>query len=424
MRLLLCILYLVRVIRAAPTTNSITINDSFEAVSSLEQRTLWSIVSTCTLTILACTYGAIHPNIPSPNDSSFRILWRRFVIMLVALAAPDVIIAWALRQRLWTQHITTEWTQTHSFFALMGGFMLYVDGKPFQTLSPDHLLNLIRTRSICGPTLTEKQIRDRSKGNVVSKGLILIQVSWFVLQLLSRAIYHLETTQFEVGTLAFAVLNFVTYALWWNKPLDVKCPHPVYWKSTESKPEVHVYVCASINSTAADHVPLSVPKNNGPMPLHTTIISAMDTFVKFFGIDAMSSSTLRVATFDGVCPFELTPRQSKALTLAGYATGIIFSAIHCAAWFYVFPTYEEQLLWQTSAAAITIGLCIALAVLLVLYKWIAARIDSVMFKLIFPVNVLYVIARITLFILMFTTLRDLPPDAYKTVSWSNFVPHL
>ncbi|KAG2129441.1 hypothetical protein DEU56DRAFT_860936 [Suillus clintonianus] len=402
MHSLLCILYLVRVIRAAPTTNSITINDSFEAGSSLEQRTLWSIVSTCTLTILACTYGAIHPNIPSPNDSSFHILWRRFVIMLVALAAPDVIIAWALRQRLWTQHITTQfqdhfsihnpkdwseiniderveapaeqhedhagthtlvkyaegyegthtrakplkenfgvdvseqsqdyrWTQTHSFFVLMGGFMLYVDGEPFQTLSPDHLLNLIRTRSICGPTLTAKQIRDRSKGNVVSKGLILIQVSWFVLQLLSRAIYHLETTQFEVGTLAFAVLNFVTYALWWNKPLDVKCPHPVYWKSTESKPEVYV-----------------VPKNNDSMPLHTTIISAMDTFVKFFGIDATSSSKLRVATFDGVCPVELNSRESKALTLAGYATGIIFSAIHCAAWFYVFPTYEEQLLWQTS----------------------------------------------------------------------------
>jgi hypothetical protein len=31
------------------------------------------------------------------------------------------------------------------------------------------------------------------------------------MQLITRAIYHLETTELEVGTLAFAVLNFLTY---------------------------------------------------------------------------------------------------------------------------------------------------------------------------------------------------------------------
>ncbi|KAG2118411.1 hypothetical protein DEU56DRAFT_974889 [Suillus clintonianus] len=187
-------------------------------------RTLWSIISTCTLTFLACIYSAIHPNIPSPHDSDFRILWRQFGIMVVAV--PDLIVGWALRQWL-SAHYT--WTQTHSFFALMGGFMLYVDGEPYQTLSPDHLLHLIRHGYICGPTLTEKQISDRSKGNVISKGSILLQGSWFTLQLLSRTIYHLEPTQFEVGTLAFVVLNFITYTVWWHKPLDVDCPHPVYW---------------------------------------------------------------------------------------------------------------------------------------------------------------------------------------------------
>jgi len=60
------------------------------------------------------------------------------------------------------------------------------------------------------------------------------------MQLITRAIYHLETTQLEAGTLAFAVLNFLTCAVWWNKPLNVRCPHPVYWKSTESRPDDHV----------------------------------------------------------------------------------------------------------------------------------------------------------------------------------------
>ncbi|KAG1897027.1 uncharacterized protein F5891DRAFT_957732, partial [Suillus fuscotomentosus] len=65
--------------------------------------------------------------------------------------------------------------------------------------------------------------------------VLLLQVAWFVMQLITRAIYHLETTQLEVGTLAFAVLNFLTYAAWWDKPLNVQCPHPVHWKSTNSE---------------------------------------------------------------------------------------------------------------------------------------------------------------------------------------------
>jgi hypothetical protein len=141
------------------------------------------------------------------------------------------------------------WTQTHSFFVLMGGFMLYdVDGKPCHTLQPDEILKLIREECIDAPTLTANQIHDRSKGNAISKGLIMLQVAWFIMQLITRAIYHLETTQLEAGTLAFAALSFLTYAVWWNKPLNVQCPHPVYWKSTKLRPESHIeprYVCAS-----------------------------------------------------------------------------------------------------------------------------------------------------------------------------------
>ncbi|KAG0709863.1 hypothetical protein DFH29DRAFT_870108 [Suillus ampliporus] len=46
------------------------------------------------------------------------------------------------------------WTQTHSFFVLMGGFTLYVDGKP--TI---HYTN---------------RIHGNSKGNVIPKGLVIL----------------------------------------------------------------------------------------------------------------------------------------------------------------------------------------------------------------------------------------------------------
>ncbi|KAG2069363.1 hypothetical protein BDR04DRAFT_1101655 [Suillus decipiens] len=128
----------------------------------------------------------------------------------------------------------------------MGGFMLYVNEKPHLTLRPDYILKLKREGHVDAPTSTEKQIQDKSKGNLISKGLVILQVAWFLMQLITRAIYHLEITQLEVGTLAFAILNFLTYAFWWNKPLDVQCSHPVYWRS-ESRPEDHIdeYICAS-----------------------------------------------------------------------------------------------------------------------------------------------------------------------------------
>ncbi|KAG2069386.1 hypothetical protein BDR04DRAFT_1128890 [Suillus decipiens] len=264
MRLLLfCVfLYLVGVIQAAPTTNTTdtTINDSVKA-PSFTTRSLWSIISSSVLTLFACIYTAIHTNIPSPDDSPYHILRRRLGIMIMALIAPELIVVWAMRQRLSARQVTKQfkelgypdvrpqledpsdtWTQTHSFFVLMGGFMLHVDRKPYVTLRPDSILVLIRERCIDVPALTAEQIHDKSKGNAISKGLIVLQVAWFVMQLITRAIYHLEITQLEVGTLAFAVLNFLTYAVWWNKPLDVQCPHPVYWKSTdsESRPEDHI----------------------------------------------------------------------------------------------------------------------------------------------------------------------------------------
>ncbi|KAG1897536.1 uncharacterized protein F5891DRAFT_957023 [Suillus fuscotomentosus] len=75
--------------------------------------------------------------------------------------------------------------QTHSSFTLMGGFILYVDGESCLTLRPDYILKLIHERCACldVPTLTKSQIQDKSKGNAQSKGLVMFQVAWSVMQL-------------------------------------------------------------------------------------------------------------------------------------------------------------------------------------------------------------------------------------------------
>jgi hypothetical protein len=108
MYLLLCILYLCRVIQAVPATC-----DRSEALLSVDHRTLWDIVSTCMLTLFACIYSSLHPNVPSPNDTLVHILFRRVFMMAMALACPDAIVAWALRQWFWARHVTAKFTKDH-----------------------------------------------------------------------------------------------------------------------------------------------------------------------------------------------------------------------------------------------------------------------------------------------------------------------
>ncbi|KAG2353828.1 hypothetical protein BDR07DRAFT_1465403 [Suillus spraguei] len=419
---------------------------------------------------------AIHPNIPSPKDSPLRILWRRLGIMIMALIAPELIVTWAMRQWFSARRVTKQfkeseyfkisrpqgrpeshgpieqcaenyvegelnilfctpitlahdlpasqdstrhlvvhleeptprssralakplkkvfkayvleqyedytWTQTHSFFVLMGGFMLHVDGEPYLTLRPDYILTLIRDGCL--------------------------DVAWIIMQLITRAIYHLETTQLETGTLAFAVLNFLTYTVWWNKPLDVQCPHPVYWKSTETKPKDHINDVDEGDEFAWLGTPALVV---GP------IVELIGSHV------ILTSRRLRVPTFDG--SIKRTHSDKRVLQLAALLMTTIFGGIHCMAWFFAFPTYHERVLWRMSAIAITFTPCLFLLLVTLSFNSVAAVVTlQTVYGFIYFLSVtLYIIARAVLLVLMFTTLRNLPPDAYKAVSWTRYTLHI
>lgn len=305
-----------------------------------------------------------------------------------------------------SQDYTWTPSHSHSSFVLMGGFMLYVDGEPYLTLRHDYILELIREECIDVPTLTEKRIHDKSKGNAISKGLVMLQVAWFVMQLMTRAIYHLEITQLEAGTVAFAVLNFLTYAVWWNKPLDVQCPHPVYWKSTKSRPQDHIDVAEL---------------ERDDLPELGILAPVVVPIVELIGSPLIPSSRkLRVPTFDG--SIKLEDSDKVVLLLSGWLMATIFGGIYCMAWFFAFPTYQEQVLWRMSAIAITFTPWVCFPA-----KFIHDSVPEVVwgvYALISFISViLYILARAVLLVLMFTTLRNLPPDAYKAVSWIGYVPH-
>jgi hypothetical protein len=116
------------------------------------------------------------------------------------------------------------WTKTHGHFIQMGGFMLFEGETAKGVLSPKRFAALMREGKIDFPTVTAEEIEDRSKADGFSKMIALGQTLWFVAQCLGRRAQHLDLTLVELLTLSLAVLNGVMYFLWWNKPLDVRCP--------------------------------------------------------------------------------------------------------------------------------------------------------------------------------------------------------
>jgi hypothetical protein len=63
---------------------------------------------------------------------------------------------------------------------------------------------------------SEKEIRDRSKGDALAKLIVVLQTLWFIAQYLGRWFDHLPRTQLEVMTLAYAALAVAVYRLWWH----------------------------------------------------------------------------------------------------------------------------------------------------------------------------------------------------------------
>jgi len=78
--------------------------------------------------------------------------------------------------------------------------------------------------------ISEEDIKDRSKGDILSKLIAITQTTWFILQCIARGQQRLTLTELELVTLALASLNAITYVFWWHKPLGVQVPIRIYFE--------------------------------------------------------------------------------------------------------------------------------------------------------------------------------------------------
>ncbi|KAF9550740.1 hypothetical protein CPC08DRAFT_768852 [Agrocybe pediades] len=248
------------------------------------------IIWACVATILAASWVSVHPNIPNPKESAIMKTLLRIKLMIWAILTPELIILWAMRQwyvaRLMErefaefQHIELEsttrkllrrlkklgyklrhfraseneeltpltqepprrmkrvkWTRTHGFFLQMGGFMLREEGKEDRVLMWKPLMEYCKLGRLDLSDITEDRINDRSKADGFAKGLALLQMFWFIAQCVARFVdKNLNLTELELATAALAILSFVLYFLWWNKPFNAGIPIIITLLPTKADP--------------------------------------------------------------------------------------------------------------------------------------------------------------------------------------------
>jgi len=324
----------------------------------------------------------------------------------------------------------------------MGGFALHNADKSFLCILDESTLEeLDSAGKIEWPTITEKEIQDRSKADIFSKGIVLLQTTWFIIQCISRFATKLAVTELEVVTLAFAVLNGFTYWLWWDKPSDVRCAVPVYLKSTASNPRLATV--APIENTGQDLFlsPASLGESfsnryheHGLLPaiFYTFIWTPIKVvfgplWAMTYQDEILDDDITRIPTF--YSPKE-TVRVLGLTPLGWTIIGVIalFGAIHFAPWSSTFPTAAEKRLWKISTIMITGG-PLLLFFSIIITEWVSnpileTSLEFSVFSMFVILIAAYLMSRIILLILPLILLRNLPPTALLELKWSKYFPHI
>ncbi|KAJ8463465.1 hypothetical protein ONZ45_g17570 [Pleurotus djamor] len=479
-------------------SSNTTNNDNDDARTPIE--IAWSSIAV----IFACTWIAIHPNIPPVNiRASQWLLWRRRVfLMLWALLVPELMIQWAVkqwfdaldvsrRQRRAVKNSRADsemqkkidffsdivlgkedrprgtsaardveekgsneiggrisennyWKKSQSFFFAMGGFTIHQNGQEIRPLrmddmqatSPDpspsssgflsiETLSPSSSHLIPWPDRMEAEINDKSKGDSLAKMLVILQTTWYLIQLLARRILKLEVTEIEIVALAYSFICGLLYLFWWSKPLDAQEP-------------IKVPLPPNYSLRNLGHSGRASPREPEAWYEFIIMILCGDFIFRLHGkiIDEPADDYSELAT-DAV-EGTLSRRKKVSLAVSG-AAATLFGGIHCIGWNFTFPSNVERLIWNISSVVIsTVPLAWTL-ILLILWALDQAKNSSdnpafvrlIRYFAIYPTLFLlsvalysYFVARVVLIVEAFTLLRNLPPGAREKIPWADFIPHI
>lgn len=409
-------------------------------VNSPDGRGTIDIVWGCILTTFLCVWTVLTLNVPAPDTTLWAFTRIKLKWAIIALFGPEWLSGmagaqWSIARRAKKQFRDDriEWTMEQSFFADMGGVRIKLEDDEFPVTSKHiyvlHKLGLIKLDAI-----TPAAIEDRSKADGVAKIFTIVQTSWFLLACLARLIQHISITSLELSTIAFVVCTIGTNIMWWSKPKDVIVPIVLNIDYTlEGMLEKFGPQILDAKSEAANWKWSPLEKFDDLRPNFFVDVGQYlpRPFSPAQGSFEVSQQGQKVRfRNDRLPPFE----RDWLLNLFLGVLSLLFGAVYIAGWNISFPTNVERILWRV---------CTLMMLSLVAAFWIVdAGVDlhqrkkikkvlgnekvaltPVKMALYAIISMVYVAIRLYILIEPFVCLRSLPPNAFKTVEWSSFIPH-
>jgi hypothetical protein len=410
-------------------------------------RGTWDIIETCVVTVLLCSWSSLVLHLHS-RTSRWAFLHNKLRWMFFTIFWPEVTLGTAVEQ--WesaSQSVEDfaksgypQWTMRHAFLADMGGLVLQSpDFSPFPVDSKQ-LLYLIQKKYVSYPYHVDVgTIWDKNKADGFARSITLVQITWFILQSIGRAIQQLPITTLELLTITFIFCTLPTFFLWYHKPLDIQTP---IFLQTDTR-------IGDILIDAGDDA--RNPYKLTPLDF-LDVPPAKENFVAAWWWGVM-------LCFDGVL-FRVNEKERPLMTFANSKTHpqrgytvysfcarviwvLGYFAIHFAGWNLVLPTNIEKQFWH-AAILYFISICtlylIVFGVVSSASHWMAKRWfdkDASSFIEVLslfprwlqllgllPIYGTYGIARIYMLVECFISLRSLPREVFTTVDWSSIIPHV
>ncbi|KAH9904330.1 hypothetical protein F4778DRAFT_732158 [Xylariomycetidae sp. FL2044] len=433
-------------------------------VSSPDIRGTMDIVWPCLTTVALCLWSMLHLNLPGPDDTDMTEFWRRLRWSLLGVLCPELPMLFAFSQLSSARQSVEdmkkvpdhpEWTITHGFYADSGGFVLDVVGSANFPVTAKQMVFLVRNGYIDRPSITQADIKDKSKADGLAKGLAFFQSAWLMTKFIGRAIQGLDTSPFELASAALILCSLASLCLWWHKPLNVRAPTIV-----QARTDI-----ASILAAAGDGV--KYPFADTPLDFVESDLywSRKWTPAIFRQVLQWGLQTRPLNRTSAPC-LSLSKRQllvilpllrSMVAKTVKSNTGIpndrdfqpanlmenvylgipvcIFSAIHFLGWNLDFPTDTELSLWRINCIIVWVSLGVYGVSEMVGFRRASYRVGSLelfdSYKKRMPgsmvflaLGFLYFASRLCLLVEAIISLRDLPESAFSDVSWTQFVPQL
>ncbi|KAF1357602.1 hypothetical protein EJ07DRAFT_167513 [Lizonia empirigonia] len=384
-------------------------------VEQLNYRGTFDILWICLITTGISTYTMLCLNIPAPKDTYMQLIGRRILWMILGIMGPEFVLIYAAGQwsrakwsvKAFKEAGYHEWHMRQAFLTDMGGFVFHTQDSTAFPLNATQLLWLVRHKYVEFPSVTKREIWDKSKQDTFTKVVTAFQVSYLIIQCAACAAQRLTITTLELNALAIVVCSLMT----------------------------------SLDEIAGnrdwDLTPLNFVDENEP------------------GYSVNVQPFMKMPVIPAERPIQRIPNDRFPTNPYGiqeyllcFAT-LLFSGIHVAGWNFDFPTATERILWRVSSLLL-FGITAAFWLFETMASWtrlgredlekhearlrrkgtltVARKMTELPlpweFATITPLAIVYGIERVYLIGEAFAELRNISATAYVNVEWTNFIPHV